>query len=217
MEEIVFAAIEMGGTVTGEHGVGLLKMKGFAKEAGPEVLAMHRNIKKALDPNNIFNPGKVFDMNTIEIRPFDPKYSLVITNIFYDSIHNINENIYTKAQQNAWAPLPRDYALWREKLQKQPPFMAYANDDLAGFIYMNDTGYIDWLFVDPRFQGQGIANALYNHVYEQALSKNIQKLTINASKMLMPMMRGKGFRVVKSQEVKKNTEVLVNYVMEMRV
>lgn len=60
LEQIVDHAIALGGTVTGEHGVGLLKMRGLAKEVGPVVLDMHRSIKKALDPANIFNPGKVF-------------------------------------------------------------------------------------------------------------------------------------------------------------
>ena len=44
-EHIVEDAITMGGTVTGEHGVGLLKMAGLAKEVSPAVLAMHRAIK----------------------------------------------------------------------------------------------------------------------------------------------------------------------------
>ncbi|MCJ8268585.1 MAG: hypothetical protein MJK04_04195, partial [Psychrosphaera sp.] len=60
LEQIVDHAIDLGGTVTGEHGVGLLKMRGLAKEVGPVVLDMHRSIKNALDPANIFNPGKVF-------------------------------------------------------------------------------------------------------------------------------------------------------------
>src|SRR3954470_3170651 len=59
-EKIVDEAIALGGTVTGEHGVGLLKRRGLAEEAGPAVLAMHRAIKHALDPAGIFNPGKVF-------------------------------------------------------------------------------------------------------------------------------------------------------------
>jgi glycolate oxidase len=59
-ERIVDEAIALGGTVTGEHGVGLLKRRGMASEVGPEVLAMHRAIKAALDPAGIFNPGKVF-------------------------------------------------------------------------------------------------------------------------------------------------------------
>jgi glycolate oxidase len=59
-ERIVDEAIALGGTVTGEHGVGLLKRRGMAEEVGPVVLGMHRAIKEALDPAGIFNPGKVF-------------------------------------------------------------------------------------------------------------------------------------------------------------
>jgi len=54
----VNAAIDLGGTVTGEHGVGLLKRAGAARELGPAVVAMQRAIKAALDPQNILNPGK---------------------------------------------------------------------------------------------------------------------------------------------------------------
>ena len=59
-DDIIDAAIELGGTVTGEHGVGLLKMAGLEKELGPEVIAMHRAVKSALDPHGILNPGKIF-------------------------------------------------------------------------------------------------------------------------------------------------------------
>lgn len=58
-EEIISAALELGGTVTGEHGVGLLKRAGMARELSPAVLAMHHAVKNALDPLGIFNPGKV--------------------------------------------------------------------------------------------------------------------------------------------------------------
>ncbi|WP_017607700.1 FAD-binding oxidoreductase [Nocardiopsis xinjiangensis] len=59
-EVIVEEALALGGTVTGEHGVGLLKKSGAAKELGPQVLGMHRALKQALDPAQVFNPGKVF-------------------------------------------------------------------------------------------------------------------------------------------------------------
>ncbi|MFB4273714.1 MULTISPECIES: isocitrate lyase/phosphoenolpyruvate mutase family protein [unclassified Nonomuraea] len=58
-EAILDDAIALGGTVTGEHGVGLLKKRGMHAELGEDVLALHRAIKSALDPAGILNPGKV--------------------------------------------------------------------------------------------------------------------------------------------------------------
>ncbi|TNC22748.1 FAD-binding oxidoreductase [Amycolatopsis alkalitolerans] len=59
-EDIISDAIELGGTVTGEHGIGLLKRAGLGREVSPAVLDMHRAVKAALDPLNILNPGKIF-------------------------------------------------------------------------------------------------------------------------------------------------------------
>lgn len=59
-DDIIGAAIELGGTVTGEHGIGLLKRRGFHTEVSPAILDMHRAIKSALDPVCILNPGKAF-------------------------------------------------------------------------------------------------------------------------------------------------------------
>jgi glycolate oxidase len=59
-EDIIADALELGGTVTGEHGVGLLKRHGLDRELSPAVLDMHRAVKTALDPHGILNPGKVF-------------------------------------------------------------------------------------------------------------------------------------------------------------
>jgi glycolate oxidase len=58
-EEILDAAIGLGGTVTGEHGVGLLKRQGMRRELGAGVLELQRAVKAALDPYDILNPGKV--------------------------------------------------------------------------------------------------------------------------------------------------------------
>ena len=59
-DDVFALALELGGTVTGEHGVGTLKRDWLAREVGPDVLAVHRSIKAALDPQGILNPGKGF-------------------------------------------------------------------------------------------------------------------------------------------------------------
>jgi glycolate oxidase len=57
-EELLDAAIALGGTVTGEHGVGILKRDGMRRELDPGSLALQAAIRGALDPRGLFNPGK---------------------------------------------------------------------------------------------------------------------------------------------------------------
>jgi len=58
--EVMALAIELGGTITGEHGVGRLKQPWLADYLGDDVLELNVRIKRALDPQNILNPGAMF-------------------------------------------------------------------------------------------------------------------------------------------------------------
>ncbi len=66
-DEVHQLALRMGGTVTGEHGVGTARAPYMAQEHGPALEVMRR-LKKALDPNGIMNPGVIFDPPTL---PFE--------------------------------------------------------------------------------------------------------------------------------------------------
>jgi len=63
-EEIFEAAIELGGTITGEHGVGLVKAPFLEWKVGSAGIELMKGIKQAFDPNNLLNPGKVFAKET---------------------------------------------------------------------------------------------------------------------------------------------------------
>ncbi|MFJ8625854.1 FAD-binding oxidoreductase [Kitasatospora sp. NPDC093550] len=58
-DEIMALGLELGGTITGEHGVGLLKRDWLARELGPVGLDLHRQVKAVFDPLGILNPGKM--------------------------------------------------------------------------------------------------------------------------------------------------------------
>lgn len=58
LDELFRGVVEMGGVITGEHGIGLAKKTWWPIAASKELRALHRDVKAALDPNGILNPGK---------------------------------------------------------------------------------------------------------------------------------------------------------------
>ncbi|MCP3942472.1 MAG: FAD-binding protein [Desulfobacteraceae bacterium] len=60
VDDLFTATLKLGGTITGEHGVGITKMKYLPREIGSLELEIMKGIKKVFDPENILNPGKIF-------------------------------------------------------------------------------------------------------------------------------------------------------------
>ncbi|HCA78117.1 MAG TPA: glycolate oxidase subunit GlcD [Bacteroidetes bacterium] len=61
-DEIFSEAVRFGGTITGEHGVGLAKLRFLEKAVGEPAIEMMRRIKASIDPNAVLNPGKIFSL-----------------------------------------------------------------------------------------------------------------------------------------------------------
>jgi glycolate oxidase len=60
-EEIFREAIRVGGTITGEHGIGMAKKRFLPEFAGSAQMRILREVRRSLDPHGILNPGKMFD------------------------------------------------------------------------------------------------------------------------------------------------------------
>ena len=58
--ETFAAAVELGGTISGEHGIGYVKAPYLSMALGGETIEAMRRVKRALDPHGILNPGKMF-------------------------------------------------------------------------------------------------------------------------------------------------------------
>ncbi len=61
MDEIFETAINLGGVISGEHGIGLEKAKFFSRAVDPVAIGLMKKIKALIDPNGIMNPGKIWD------------------------------------------------------------------------------------------------------------------------------------------------------------
>jgi glycolate oxidase len=70
-EEIFDAAVERGGTITGEHGIGLSKRPFFERHSTEGTLELTRRVRSAVDPNGVLNPGKI-------LLPMPRRESLVV-------------------------------------------------------------------------------------------------------------------------------------------
>ena len=61
LDEIVAKTLSLGGTITGEHGVGLAKKPWLKQQLGEGSFELMKQIKRTLDPHGLLNPGKIFD------------------------------------------------------------------------------------------------------------------------------------------------------------
>jgi FAD/FMN-containing dehydrogenase len=60
LDELLTAVLALGGTLSGEHGVGVAKQPFIGRELPEPVIALSRRIKRRLDPENVLNPAKIF-------------------------------------------------------------------------------------------------------------------------------------------------------------
>ncbi len=72
LDAIMAQALELGGTITGEHGVGILKREFLSRQLGPVIVELQQKIKNAFDPAGIMNPGKVFHGNGLTASRVSP-------------------------------------------------------------------------------------------------------------------------------------------------
>mgnify|MGYP001141936744 FL=1 len=106
------------------------------------------------------------------IRKYQPSDCKELTELFYNTVHNVNAKDYTKEQLNVWATGQADLEKWNDSLQKHFSVVAVDNEIIVGFGDIDKTGYLDRLFVHADYQSKGIATAICNQL-EQAIKGDI--------------------------------------------
>lgn len=146
----------------------------------------------------------------MQIRTYQSSDRKEITELFYNTVHTVNMRDYTKEQVDVWAPEEPDLDGWNESLLAHYSIVAVEDNRIVGFGDIDETGYLDRLFVHKDCQRQGIASALCDQL-EQAVSGRI---FVHASITARPFFESRGYRVVKQQQVERKGIFLTNFVME---
>ncbi|HIT64926.1 MAG TPA: GNAT family N-acetyltransferase [Candidatus Ventrimonas merdavium] len=145
------------------------------------------------------------------IRPYRPEDCRPISQLFYNTVHTVNRKDYTEMQVCAWATGTVDLEAWNRSFSEHRTLVALDGETIVGFGDMDQTGYLDRLYVHQDYQGQGIASALCEQLETAVQGKAI---VTHASITARPFFEKRGYHVVREQQVERQGVLLTNYVME---
>lgn len=144
-------------------------------------------------------------MNLREYRASDCER---MAELFYETVHSVNKKDYTKNQLDAWASGKVDLDAWHQSFAEHKTFIIEKDGSLVGFGDIDQTGYLNRLYVHKDFQSQGIGTALCDK-----LEGGFDVIEVHASITAKPFFLRRGYKVVKEQQVERGGVYLSNYVM----
>ena len=149
----------------------------------------------------------------VKIRKYQIADCEELANLFYETVHSVNAKDYKKEQLDVWATGRVDLDLWNRSFLEHYTLVATEGDSIVGFGDIDETAYLDRLYVHKDFQKKGIATALCNAL-EQGI---VGTITVHASITARPFFEKRGYVLVKEQKVERQGILLTNFVMEKQV
>ena len=146
----------------------------------------------------------------MELRRYRVSDCDKMAELFYQTVHCVNARDYTKEQLDAWASGTVDLEEWNRSFLRHHTIVAESGNEIVGFGDIDDTGYLDRLYVHKNHQGKGIA-AICGKLEEIAGGKTI---SVHASITARPFFEHRGYRVIREQMVIRKGIPLTNFVME---
>lgn len=145
------------------------------------------------------------------IRKYRSSDCREIAELFYHTVHTVNAADYTEAQRNAWTG-GVDLEEWDSSFQEHDTLVAVEGGVITGFGDIDETGYLDRLYVHKDHQREGVATAICDRL-EQAVPGTI---VTHASITARPFFEKRGYQVRREQQVERQGIRLTNFVMEKK-
>ena len=147
----------------------------------------------------------------MQLREYKPADCEQLAELFYNTVHSINAKDYAEEQLNVWATGRVDLKEWNRSFLKHKTIVAIENNKIVGFGDIDESGYLDRLYVHKDYQGMGIASAICD---ELEYSVNGKQITTHASITAKSFFQDRGYRIIQEQEVIRQGISLINYVLE---
>lgn len=150
----------------------------------------------------------------VRIRSYDSADVGETLRIFHEAITISASADYAPEQIAAWArPDNRDVGGWDRSMLARESYVALVGEHLAGFSDVSTDGYIDMMFVSPRFARQGVARELLTFLELRARKMSASRLFSNVSITARPLFESFGFHVVDERHPVTGGVVMTNFHM----
>ncbi len=158
-------------------------------------------------------------MDRIEIRRYRPGDEHALADVFFRSVRGVGPADYTAAQVEAWAPARPDPAGYVDRATDGRALLVAvtAEDRIVGYADLQDSGHVDHLYCLPDHVGQGIGALLYAAIEDEARSRGIDRLFVEASEAARRLFERRGFRLVERRRVVRHGVELHQYRMEKQL
>lgn len=134
--------------------------------------------------------------------------------LFYDTVHCINAKDYSEEQLNVWADGNININQWDRRFCGHFTVIAEEDGVIVGFGDIDETGYLDRLYVHKDYQRKGIASAICDRLEKNVLA---DKILVHASVTAKSFFIKRKYKVVKEQQVERKGVMLTNFVMEKEI
>lgn len=156
----------------------------------------------------------VQDGPVVAVRAYDPADAPGTLALFLAAVTETASADYTVEQIDAWADREgRDLGRWDAAMRARGAFVAEIGAELAGFSDVGPDGYVDMMFVAPRFLRRGVARTLLVHGEALARGRGALELSADVSITARPFFESQGFVVEAQQSPVRRGVALTNFRM----
>lgn len=151
----------------------------------------------------------------ISVRDYHADDVQALSNIYFNTIHKINIQHYTKEQLDVWAPTSSlETEGWAKKFLRTKPIVATFGDEIVGFAEFEPNGHIDCFYCHHEWIGKGVGSVLMKEILRRAKDNNIHLVFAEVSITAKPFFKKWGFKTITQQTIVRNGIELTNFKME---
>ena len=151
----------------------------------------------------------------MELRKATAGDITALKQLYCDTIVSINARDYDALQIKAWASTADRTASLLKRIEEEYFYVALSGNTITGFASLDDSGYLDMLYVHRDFQRMGVASLLLQQLLQTAAQLNLKVIETEASITAKPFFEKNGFNLTTVQTVHINDIGLTNYKMKL--